>query len=98
MGAHNAGMRPFQPTGSGTTGRLYLASNQISHAVVRSRSRQELLNEVARVMVESGEFAMCFHPGTIVRLTNYGLSRVTETLPDMWIAFGCSETSGRKDN
>ena|SRR5579871_3931030 len=98
MGAHNAGMRPFQPTGSGTTGRLYLASNQISHAVVRSRSRQELLNEVARVMVESGEFAMCFVSCYDLRLTNSGLWRITETLPDMWTAFGCSEASGRKDN
>ncbi|HTA41716.1 MAG TPA: PAS domain-containing protein [Bryobacteraceae bacterium] len=41
-------------------GRLYLASSRISHAVVRSRTRQELLNEVTRILVESGGFAMAF--------------------------------------
>ena len=39
-------------------GRLYVASSHVSHAVVRSRSRQELLNEVVRVLVEIGKFAM----------------------------------------
>jgi len=33
-------------------GRLYVASSQVSHAVVRSRSREELLREVVRVLVE----------------------------------------------
>jgi PAS domain S-box-containing protein len=41
-------------------GRLYVASSQVSHAVVRSRSREELLNEVVRVLVEVGKFAMAF--------------------------------------
>jgi PAS domain S-box-containing protein len=39
-------------------GRLYVASSQVSHAVVRSRSRQELLDEVVRVLVDAGKFAM----------------------------------------
>jgi PAS domain S-box-containing protein len=39
-------------------GRLYVASSHVSHAVVRSRSRQELLDEVVRVLVEVGKFAM----------------------------------------
>ena len=39
-------------------GRLYVASSRVSHAVVRSRSRQELLDEVARVLVDAGKFAM----------------------------------------
>jgi GAF domain-containing protein len=39
-------------------GRLYVASSHVSHAVVRSRSREELLNEVVRLLVEVGEFAM----------------------------------------
>src|SRR5208283_180218 len=38
--------------------RLYVASSQVSHAVVRSRSRQELLDEVVRVLVDAGKFAM----------------------------------------
>src|ERR1017187_7872406 len=41
-------------------GRLYVASSHVSHAVVCSRSREELLNEVARVLVEVGKFAMAF--------------------------------------
>jgi len=41
-------------------GRLYVASSHVSHAVVRSRSREELLNEVVRVLVEVGKFAMAF--------------------------------------
>ena len=44
--------------GAGHAGRLYLASSQISHAAVRSHSRQELLENVVRVLVESGGFAM----------------------------------------
>jgi PAS domain S-box-containing protein len=39
-------------------GRLYVASSQVSHAVVRSRTRQELLDEVVRVLVDAGKFAM----------------------------------------
>jgi PAS domain S-box-containing protein len=39
-------------------GRLYVASSRVSHAVVRSRSRQELLDEVVRVLVDVGRFAM----------------------------------------
>ena len=39
-------------------GRLYVASSQVSHAVVRSRSRQELLDEVVRVLVDVGKFSM----------------------------------------
>ena len=39
-------------------GRLYVASSRVSHAVVRSQSRQELLDEVVRVLVEVGKFAM----------------------------------------
>jgi len=49
-------------------GRLYVASSQVSHAVVRSRSRQELLDEVALVLVETGKFAMttisCLDPAS----------------------------------
>jgi PAS domain S-box-containing protein len=39
---------------------LYRASSRISHAVVRSHTRQELLDEIVRVLVESGGFAMAF--------------------------------------
>jgi PAS domain S-box-containing protein len=39
-------------------GRLYVASSLVSHALVRSQSRQELLDRVVRVMVEVGKFAM----------------------------------------
>jgi PAS domain S-box-containing protein len=39
-------------------GRLYVASSHVSHAVVRSQSRQELLDAVVRVLVEVGKFAM----------------------------------------
>jgi PAS domain S-box-containing protein len=39
-------------------GRLYVASSRVSHAVVRSQSRQELLDAVVRVLVEVGKFAM----------------------------------------
>jgi len=41
-------------------GRLYVASSQVSHAVVRSHSRDELLSEVTRVLVAYGQFAMAF--------------------------------------
>jgi two-component system cell cycle sensor histidine kinase/response regulator CckA len=41
-------------------GRLYVASSQVSHAVVRSHSRDELLCEVTRVLVAYGKFAMAF--------------------------------------
>jgi two-component system, cell cycle sensor histidine kinase and response regulator CckA len=41
-------------------GRLYVASSHVSHAVVRSRSREELLDEVVRVLVEVAKFAMAF--------------------------------------
>jgi len=41
-------------------GRLYVASSHVSHAVVRSRSREELLQEVVRVLVDVGKFAMAF--------------------------------------
>jgi PAS domain S-box-containing protein len=39
-------------------GRLYVASSHVSHAVVRSRCRQELLDQVVRLLVDVGEFAM----------------------------------------
>ena len=39
-------------------GRMYVASSHVSRAVMRSRSREELLAEVARVLVEVGGFAM----------------------------------------
>jgi PAS domain S-box-containing protein len=39
---------------------LYVASSQISRVMVRSRTRQELLDEVVRILVESGGFAMAF--------------------------------------
>ncbi|HEV2448487.1 MAG TPA: PAS domain-containing protein, partial [Candidatus Sulfopaludibacter sp.] len=39
-------------------GRLYVASSQIGHAIVRCRSREELLREVVRTLVESAGFAM----------------------------------------
>jgi GAF domain-containing protein len=41
-------------------GRLYAASSAINRAVARSRSRDELENEVVRVLVETGGFAMSF--------------------------------------
>jgi two-component system, cell cycle sensor histidine kinase and response regulator CckA len=53
-------MSPAFQTEASRAGRLYLASSNISHAVVRSRTREELLNEVARVLVQSGGFAMAF--------------------------------------
>ena len=40
--------------------RLCLAFAQVNHAVALSRSRVELLNEVARLLVESAGFAMAF--------------------------------------
>jgi len=39
-------------------GRLYVASSHVSRAVARSRSRNELIEEVVRVLVEAGDFAM----------------------------------------
>lgn len=41
-------------------GRLYVASTEVNHALARSRSREELLKEVVRVLVESAGFAMAF--------------------------------------
>jgi PAS domain S-box-containing protein len=41
-------------------GTLYIASSQVAHAVVRSSSREELLREVVRVLVDAGNFAMAF--------------------------------------
>jgi len=38
--------------------RLNVASNAINRAVVRSRTREELLNEVVRILVKTGGFAM----------------------------------------
>ena len=39
-------------------GRLYVASSHVSRAVMRSRSRDELLQESVRILVEAGKFAM----------------------------------------
>ena len=39
-------------------GRLYIASSAVSRAVARSRSREELLQEVVRVLVDVGKFVM----------------------------------------
>ena len=41
-------------------GRLYVASSSISRAIARSGSREELLQEVVRLLVEVGKFAMAF--------------------------------------
>jgi two-component system cell cycle sensor histidine kinase/response regulator CckA len=41
-------------------GRLYVASTKVNRALVQSRSREELLTEVVRVLVESAGFAMAF--------------------------------------
>jgi PAS domain S-box-containing protein len=41
-------------------GRLYFASAKVNHALARSRSREELLKEVVRVLVEGAGFAMAF--------------------------------------
>lgn len=41
-------------------GRLYVATSHVSQAVVRSGSRDELLNEVVRVLVDDGKFSMAF--------------------------------------
>jgi two-component system, cell cycle sensor histidine kinase and response regulator CckA len=41
-------------------GRLYVASSQVSRAVVRSQSPQQLLEEVVRILVVVGRFAMAF--------------------------------------
>jgi len=39
-------------------GRMYAASSHVSRAVMRGQSREELLREVVRVLVEAGKFAM----------------------------------------
>ncbi|HEY7391396.1 MAG TPA: PAS domain-containing protein, partial [Bryobacteraceae bacterium] len=41
-------------------GRLYIASTKVNRALVQSPSREELLREVVRVLVESAGFAMAF--------------------------------------
>jgi PAS domain S-box-containing protein len=59
-------------------GRLYVATSHVSRAVMRSGSREELLKEVVRVLVEDGKFAMafiCWHdPATheLVPLARFG--------------------------
>jgi PAS domain S-box-containing protein len=50
----------MSPGGTGRAGMLYLASSQISHAMVQSRTRQELLETIVRILVEYGGFAMAF--------------------------------------
>jgi PAS domain S-box-containing protein len=40
--------------------RLHIASSQVSRTILRSNSREELLNDVTRILVESGGFAMAF--------------------------------------
>ncbi len=41
-------------------GRLYLASSEVSHAIVRSQSREELMRLAVEALVGAGEFAMAF--------------------------------------
>jgi PAS domain S-box-containing protein len=41
-------------------GRLHIASSEVSRAILRGHSRKELLNDVTRILVESGGFAMAF--------------------------------------
>lgn len=41
-------------------GRLHIASSHVSRAILRGHSREELLNDVTRILVESGGFAMAF--------------------------------------
>lgn len=41
-------------------GRLYVASSQVCRAVMRSQSREELLREVTRVLVDTARFASSF--------------------------------------
>jgi len=41
-------------------GRLYVASSQVSRLVMRCQSREELLQEVVRILVDVGKFAMSF--------------------------------------
>ena len=53
-------MLKSSPGGTGHPGWLYRASSQISHAMVQSRTRQELLDKVVRILIESGGFAMAF--------------------------------------
>lgn len=40
--------------------RLYIASSNVSRAILRARSREDLLNEVTRILVESGGFSMAY--------------------------------------
>ena len=40
--------------------RLHVASSEVSRAILRAHSRQSLLNEVTRILVESGGFAMAY--------------------------------------
>jgi len=40
--------------------RLHIASSQVSRAILRGHSRETLLSEVTRILVESGGFAMAF--------------------------------------
>jgi PAS domain S-box-containing protein len=41
-------------------GRLHAALSQVNQAIARVRSRQELFDQVTRVIVEYGAFAMCW--------------------------------------
>jgi len=76
-------------------GTLYIASSQVAHAVVRSSSREELLREVVRVLVDAGNFAMAFiswhDPATheLVPWPAVGIHMAT------WTAFGCSRRKAR---
>jgi PAS domain S-box-containing protein len=58
MSASNANGLPSYPDGVGRPGRLYFASSQISRAGLRSHTRLQLLNEIVRILVERGGFAM----------------------------------------
>ncbi|MBS1873684.1 MAG: PAS domain-containing protein [Acidobacteria bacterium] len=51
---------PEQPIGAERFGRLYRASGCISSAVVRSKSRSQLLNEIVQILVETAGFGMSF--------------------------------------
>ena len=48
------------PEANRLSNQLYRASARIGQAVIRSRSRQELLSEVVKVMVDAGGFTMSF--------------------------------------
>jgi PAS domain S-box-containing protein len=41
-------------------GRLYVASSQVSRLVMRCKSREELLQEAVRILVDVGKFALSF--------------------------------------